>query len=254
MTLRSLQHKRWSLLLVFALAMAPRAQAQKLGDAPQWPTPPPRDASPDDAPPEKPKQPAPKADKPAPKADPKKDAGHAPPVINEQLDFDLLGPQTTISPEEQARRDEVQHQLVLRRKFINVHQTVGFALLAGMATTVVLGQLNFADKYGGGGDTGKYITAHATSAYVTTGLFATAGLIALFAPKPVEQPQGISRSTLHKTAMAVATAGFVAEIALGILAAHNEGQESQRNYALAHQINGYVTAAAIATGFVVLVF
>jgi len=170
------------------------------------------------------------------------------------LDFDLLGPEAQVTPEEAAQREEVQRKLLLRRKMLTAHQVVGFALLAGMTTTVVLGQLNYKDKYGGGGDTGKYITAHEVSAYATTGIFAAAGLLALLAPSPIDAPPRLSTSTLHKTAMAVATAGMVAEIALGILSAKNEGQLSQRNYALAHQINGYVTLGAVATGFTVLVF
>ena len=119
---------------------------------------------------------------------------------------------------------------------------------------MVLGQLNYSDKYGGGGDTGKYITPHAVAAYTTSGLFFGAGLLALFAPNPVEQPAHISTSTLHKTAMAVATAGMAAEIVLGILSARAEGTLEQRNYALAHQVNGYVTFAAVAAGFTVLAF
>ena len=176
------------------------------------------------------------------------------------LDFDLLGPEAQTSPEETARREALQRALGKRRTLLTIHQAVGLALLGGMAATVVLGQLNYDDKYAGGGDTGKYITAHETVALATTVVFATAGLLALFAPSPDAgelsldaQPQ-VSRSTLHKTAMAVATAGMAAEIVLGILSARSEGQLIQRNYALAHQINGYVTLGAVTAGFAVLTF
>jgi hypothetical protein len=54
--------------------------------------------------------------------------------------------------------------------------------------------------------------------------------------------------------MAIATAGMVAEVVLGIVASRNEGQLDQRNFALAHQINGYVTLGAVAAGFGVLTF
>lgn len=172
----------------------------------------------------------------------------------DSLDFDLLGPEAQVSPEELARREQIQRALLLRRKMLTIHQVTGFVLLASITTTVVLGQLNYHDKYGGGGDSGKYITAHEVSAFTTTAIFAGGGLLALFAPSPIDSPTRLSTSTLHKTAMAVATAGMLAEVVLGVMSAHNEGQLSQRNYALAHQINGYVTLGAVATGFAVLTF
>ena len=44
------------------------------------------------------------------------------------------------------------------------------------------------------------------------------------------------------------------QIVLGIVTASKEGQASQRDFALAHQIVGYTTLAATLTGFTVLTF
>ena len=62
----------------------------------------------------------------------------------------------------------------------------------------------------------------------------------------------LSTATVHKTCMAVATAGMVAQVVLGLVAASKEGKLSQRDFALAHQIIGYTTAAATAGGFVAI--
>ncbi|HYV66479.1 MAG TPA: hypothetical protein VE964_09585, partial [Myxococcales bacterium] len=119
---------------------------------------------------------------------------------------------------------------------------------------VVLGQLNYLDKYAGGGDTGKWVTPHAIAAFTAAGVFTATGLLAVLAPSPLEKPARIDTATLHKIAMAVATAGIVAQVVLGPITASKEGQVSQRDYALAHQIIGYTTLAATYTGFFVLTF
>ncbi len=60
-------------------------------------------------------------------------------------------------------------------------------MLTGLAATVVLGQLNYQDKYGGGGDTGRWYTAHKDAAPITTALFVTAGTPAVLPPNPTEK-------------------------------------------------------------------
>jgi hypothetical protein len=59
---------------------------------------------------------------------------------------------------------------------------------------------------------------------------------------------------LHRIAMIVATAGMVTQIVLGPIIGSQEGQLSQRDFALAHQIVGYTTLLATYTGFLVLTF
>ena len=94
--------------------------------------------------------------------------------------------------------------------------------------------------------------AHRVAGYGAAGIFAFTGLLALFAPSPIDQPVRLSTATVHKTCMAVATAGMVAQVVLGIVSAGKQGQLSQRDFALAHQLTGYATAAAVAGGFVAI--
>jgi len=169
-------------------------------------------------------------------------------------DFELLPPEKPPDPDALARQAELSQALSRRRELLGLHQWAGFATLATMTATVVVGQLNYADKYGGGGDTGKYRTAHQVLAYGTTGFFAAAGVLALLAPSPFEKPLRLDTATLHKMSMIVATGGMVAQVVLGIVTAHSEGSLSQRDFALAHQIIGYTTWAATTVGFLVLTF
>lgn len=188
-------------------------------------------------------------------ADPAPPAQQSAPTLATQADdLDLLPPEKPPDADALRRQAELTRSLARRRSLLNLHQVGGLALLATMAATVVVGQLNYADKYGGGGDTGKYRTTHRVLAYGTSGIFAATGLLALLAPAPFDKPLRLDTATLHKMSMLVATAGIVLQVALGIITSRHEGQVSQRDFALAHQIIGYATFAATTTGFVVLTF
>lgn len=178
------------------------------------------------------------AQKPAPKPD----------------DFDLLPREATPDPAALARQQELERKLAQRRTMLRYHQLGGFATLAGLAATAVLGQLDYLDKYGGGGDKGTFRPWHRWTALSTTAVFAGTASLAVFAPVPIEKPARLDTATVHKVAMTVASAGMVAQIALGFVTAAKEGQRAQRDLALAHQIVGYATFAAAATGFAVLTF
>jgi len=169
-------------------------------------------------------------------------------------DFNLLPPERAPDEATKQRDLELMHDLQRRRTMLRYHQIGGYATLATVTAAVVLGQLNYLDKYAGGGDTGKWVTPHAIAAFTAAGVFTATGLLAVLAPSPLEKPARIDTATLHKIAMAVATAGLVAQVVLGPITASKEGQVSQRDYALAHQIIGYTTLAATYTGFFVLTF
>ena len=169
-------------------------------------------------------------------------------------DFDLLAPQKPPDEAAQQRELEVMHELQRRRTMLHLHQIGGYATVATVTAAVVLGQLNYLDKYAGGGDTGRWITPHAIAAFTAAGVFTATGLLAVLAPSPLEKPVRLDTATLHKIAMAVATAGIVAQVVLGPITASKEGQLSQRDFALAHQIIGYTTLAATYAGFLVLTF
>jgi hypothetical protein len=194
--------------------------------------------------------PAPAQSPPAPPQSPPA----APAPTKPSDDFDLLPPEKVPDAATHAQEEETQRQLGRRRTMLQLHQAFGFATIASVGAAVVLGQLNYNDKYGGGGDTGRFRAAHGVAAYASATIFATTGVLALLAPSPFDKPLRIDTGTLHKTSMAVATAGMAAEIVLGILTGTKEGRISQRDVALAHQIIGYTTLAATTTGFLVLTF
>lgn len=169
-------------------------------------------------------------------------------------DFDLLPKEAVPDAATVARQKELERKLVQRRKILRLHQLVGVTMLANLGTTVVLGELDYLDKYGGHGDTGKWHEWHRWTAYSAATLFAGAAALALFAPVPVEKRVRLDTATLHKIFMGVASAGMVAQIVLGIWTGKKEGQLSQRDFALAHQVIGFATFAAAGAGFAVWAF
>jgi len=197
------------------------------------------------------------ADKPQAKPDEppaKAPADEGAPSPKASDDFDLLPQARPVDAAQRALELNLQHDLNVRRTMLQLHQIGGFATIASLGATVIVGQLNYSDKYGGGGDTGKYHSAHQILAYSSAGIFAATGLLALFAPSPFDKPLRLDTATLHKVSMGVATAGMVAEVVLGIITSRKEGQISQRDLALTHQIIGYTTLAATTTGFAILFF
>jgi hypothetical protein len=187
-----------------------------------------------------------------PSSRPAPSEGRAPAAADQ--DFDLLAPQKPPDEAAKERDRQLMQQLGRRRTMLQLHQLGGYATMATLTAAVVLGQVNYLDKYGGGGDTGRWMTPHAIAAFTAAGVFTATGLLALFAPSPLEKPSRVDTVTLHRIAMAVATAGMVAQVVLGPITASKEGQLSQRDFALAHQIVGYTTLVATYTGFLVLTF
>ncbi len=171
-----------------------------------------------------------------------------------QEDFNLLPPEKKPDAATVAKQAELERSLARRREMLQLHQLGGFLTLAGLTLTVAIGQANYSDKYGGGGDTGRFITLHRWTALGTTAVFTATGLLAVFAPVPIEKKVRLDTAMLHKIAMGVATAGMVSQVVLGFVTASKEGSIAQRDYALAHQIIGYTTLAAATAGFTVLTF
>jgi len=169
-------------------------------------------------------------------------------------DIELLPPAAAPSPAEAARREALERDLQTRRKMLQLHQLGGMLTLATLGATVIFGELNYIDKYGGGGDTGRWYEWHRWSAFTSAALFAGTGALAVFAPSPLEKKMRLDTAMLHRIAMGVATAGMVTQIVLGFVTASKGGSISQRDFALAHQIVGFTTFGATAVGFGVLTF
>jgi cytochrome b561 len=165
------------------------------------------------------------------------------------LDFDLLG--TPALP--QVKFDDAL--MKRRRTMLDIHQKVGIGLVALTLATTVVGQLNYADKYGSNAPvTGKYQASHAVLSVTTLTVFAANGALALFTPDNPVKKEHYDRMTVHKAGMAVATAGMIAQGVLGAYTTQREGRIDQASLARAHLVIGYATLAAMAVGVGALVF
>jgi hypothetical protein len=172
----------------------------------------------------------------------------AAPADGPSLDFDLLGeaPKTQVPVEDRSMR--------MRRRMLTLHQASGIGLLGVQVATTVVGQLNYNDKFGID-NTARYKLTHQVLAWTNLAAFALTGGIALFAPsKKGPQKGGVDRITVHKIAMAVATAGMLAQGLLGIQTARREGYLDKQDYGRAHLAVGYATLAAMGVGVGVIVF
>ena len=103
-----------------------------------------------------------------PATTPAEPAAPAPPppdsTASPGLDFDLFGdqPKPTLVEDAatKARADAMDRKVLTRRRMLTAHQAFGFATLGLLAATLVLGQLNFHDKFVNGDYTEKYNLAH----------------------------------------------------------------------------------------------
>jgi hypothetical protein len=172
----------------------------------------------------------------------------AAPQDGPSLDFDLLGdaPRPEVPVEDRALRT--------RRKMLTLHQGVGIGLLGLQIATTTVGQLNYDDKFGID-NTARYKQAHQVLAWSNLAAFALTGGLALFAPsKKGPRTGGVDRVTVHKVAMAVATAGMLAQGLLGVQTARREGYVDKQDYGKAHLAVGYATLAAMGVAVGAIVF
>lgn len=185
------------------------------------------------------------ADEGAPPADAEK------PDLSPSLDFDLLPP----PPAAAAPSDPALDRAVARRRtMLTLHQGLGIATWSALVATSVVGQLDFDDRFRGGGDTGRWHGAHRALALSTSALFLGTGLLALLAPEPYAKKARLDTATLHKISMAIAAVGMATQIVLGLSARSAAGSLRERDLATAHQITGYATLGAMTVGAVVLLF
>jgi len=169
-----------------------------------------------------------------------------PPPAPGDLDFDLLGAEVAPQGPDPA-------QMKLRRQLLTFHQGVGIALYSLEVTTVVLGQLNYRDKFSTHMNTEKWRIPHKSFAYATTAAMVLNGALALAAPNPTKKPFRLDRVGVHKIAMFTAFAGIATEVGLGLYTHSREGYMDQQHLAKVHLAIGYATLAAMTVGVAALV-
>jgi hypothetical protein len=177
------------------------------------------------------------------------------------LSFDDLLPTTstptTTEPNVPLAPPVDQSAIKARRFMLTLHQSVGIALAAGMAGSMITGQLNYNDKFlhETERNSGRYELAHQAFVYPTLGLAAVTAGLAIFAPVPIEKKShGFDRMTLHKIGQFTAFAGWAAQLGLGLYASSREGYANQQAFAATHLAVGYVTLAGILLGLGAIVF
>jgi hypothetical protein len=170
------------------------------------------------------------------------------PAPDPSLDFDLLGKPPPVATQDDA-------SMKLRRKMLSFHQGLGLGLVALELGTTVVGQLNYSDRFGADPPgTARYQASHAALAYGTLGVFAVNGIVALLAPRPKERTYAMDRVMVHRIGMALATAGMIAQGALGVYTHQREGYLDQQRLARTHLAVGYATFAAFGVAVGALVF
>jgi ABC-type uncharacterized transport system YnjBCD permease subunit len=175
-------------------------------------------------------------------------------------DFDFeLTPSRRETPEAQRERgrraDELARKVKKRRLLLRLHQGFGFAALGVLAATLIVGQLNYHDRFDRDGEyTSAYMAPHLGLAVGSAVLFTTTGLLALVAPEPYEKPLKLDAALAHKVFMAAATVTMALELILGPISASREGHLDQRDFAAAHLAIGYATFAFMGAGVLSYVF
>jgi|GEM_PF-1268299 len=185
------------------------------------------------------------------------DAGSTSSATAGSMDFDLFG--DTPAKADVAPDPEFVRQVEQRRSMLQTHQILGLSTLGLMATSVVLGQLNYGDLYAhGGAHTGDFLVAHRVSTYASTGAFLGTAFFSLFAPTPIPKDgEGFDTTMAHKIGVIGASAGMVTQVALGFLtarAADAGNPDGLRRMAQIHQAVGYATVGFMAAAASVWVF
>jgi hypothetical protein len=170
------------------------------------------------------------------------------------MDFDLLESPPAAAEAPRLVDPELDAAIARRRTMLTLHQGLGLATAATLAATIVVGQLNFDDRYRGFGDTGRFKGLHTGLVIGSSSLFASTGLLGLLAPTPFKKELRWDSITFHKIFMSLATAGMLSQVALGMATAGSEGQLSQVGLVRAHQAVGYATLGCLTAGALMLAF
>lgn len=178
------------------------------------------------------------------------------------LDFDFFGgqPGGSVQSGEGAPTDaltlDVERQERRRRWMLKTHQTLGITTWLALVATVTIGQLNYNQLYGEGGQN-TYQTPHRALVITTSALFAATATFAILAPTPHKRPLQFDTGLVHRIAVIGATVGMVTEGVLGWITTHQADAGNPHNLkamAQAHQIVGYTTLGFLTIAGAVWVF
>jgi hypothetical protein len=201
-----------------------------------------------------------RADDPPASADPPPPAASepapAPAPSGDELGFDLFdAPKKSLAEEEadQARAARILKETQVRRRVLTAHLGVGIATLGLLAATLVLGTLNYVDKFEEG-STGRYNLPHLAFASISSAAFTTTAILGLAAPVPYKKPIRADAALAHKVLMGFAAACFAANLIMGPISVARAGTLDQRPFAQAHLAVGYGAFAFMGGGVLAWVF
>jgi hypothetical protein len=180
------------------------------------------------------------------------------------LDFDFFGDKPGQGADGRAgsagtdlSAEDADAKSHTRRWMLKTHQVLGITTWALLAGTVVVGQLNYNQLYGGGGGSPKWQTPHRWLVLSTSVMFATTAAFSIFAPSPYEKPLRFDTGLIHRIAVIGATLGMLTEGVLGWVTTHqaNAGNPNNlRTMARTHQIVGYSTLGFLTVAGAVWIF
>jgi hypothetical protein len=174
-------------------------------------------------------------------------------LVAGDLDFNLLDDAN--APKVSAADLALEERGRLRRTVLTTHQIVGLSTLGLLAATVVVGQLNYMDRFSGSAsNTARFELAHSVLAFSALAGFAATGALGLFAPVPYPKERKFDTTVIHKLCMAGATLGMMSEMGLGLYTAGREGYGNQRSVAIAHQVIGFSTLGLMTIGAGAFIF
>jgi hypothetical protein len=165
---------------------------------------------------------------------------------------------------ETCRESDRQARYVLRRRasILRTHRVFGIAAWGSMLVTEVLGTMlaiNRPTWFGDGAcasdpsafgcGSGLLGALHLGSSFITTGLYTTAGILAIAAPDPDNASVGTDRASgtlrLHKTLAWVHGIGMILMPILGVVGSRITDADAGRAFRTVHTGVGYVTFAAL---------
>jgi hypothetical protein len=165
---------------------------------------------------------------------------------------------------ETCRESDRQARYVMHRRavLLRTHRAFGIAAWSSLVVTEALGTIlaiNRPTWFGDGAcasDSSAFGcgsslvgTLHQASSFLTTGLYATAGILAIAAPDPDSASVGDDRASstlrLHKALAWVHGVGMILMPILGIVGASVQNQEVGRAFRTVHAGVGYATLGAL---------